>query len=54
MQEMFNMLIQNITNMGKNLTKVNFFDDFINLEFIDGKEKFIVTVLKEKENTENA
>lgn len=54
MQRIFNMLIQNLTTMGNQITTVTFWEDFINVEFTDGKSTYSVHISKEKEKTENA
>ena len=53
MQRIFNMLIQNLTNMGHSITQVNFWDGFTKAEFTDGKKKYVVTISEEKEDKEN-
>ena len=54
MQRVFNMLIQNLTNMGNQITTVNLWEDFIKVEFTDGKATYSVHISKEKGETENA
>lgn len=54
MQRIFNMLIQNLTSMGNSITQVNFYSDFINVEFADGKQKYVVTIRVEKEEQKDA
>ncbi len=53
MQRIFNMLIQNLTNMGNSITKVNYWDDYINVEFAKGEEKFVVTIRIDEEDNKN-
>ena len=53
MQRIFNMLIQNLTNMGHSITQVNFWGDFTKAEFTDGKKKYVVTISEEKEETKD-
>jgi hypothetical protein len=35
--------------MGNSIRKVNFWDDFIQVEFTDGNDKYSVTISKEEE-----
>lgn len=53
MQRIFNMLIQNLTNMGLSLTQINFWDDYIHAEFTDGESKFEVNITKKAEEVNN-
>ena len=55
MFRIFNMLVQNLTNMGNTITEVSCNDKYISFDFTDAKgNRYSGWVRKEEEEKENA